>query len=80
MMDGGIRTGLDVIRALALGADGVMVGRAWAYALGAQGGRGVARMLEIVRQEMLVAMALMGRTDVGQLDRGCLTEQGAWRS
>jgi L-lactate dehydrogenase (cytochrome) len=73
MMDGGVRTGLDVIRALCLGADGVMIGRAWAYALGAQGGRGVARMLEIIRQEMLVAMALMGVTDVSRLDRSFLT-------
>jgi L-lactate dehydrogenase (cytochrome) len=57
---------------MALGADGVMIGRAWAYALAAAGGRGVARALEIIRHEMEIAMALTGQTDVKRLDRRML--------
>ncbi|WP_334162713.1 L-lactate dehydrogenase [Phenylobacterium sp.] len=73
LMDSGVRSGLDVIRAMASGADGVMIGRAWAYALAAQGQRGVAAMLETIRAEMLVAMALIGETRVAGLDRSVLT-------
>jgi L-lactate dehydrogenase (cytochrome) len=72
LMDSGVRSGLDVIRALASGEDGVLIGRAWAYALAAQGQRGVARMLETIRSEMLVAMALIGETSLGGLDRSIL--------
>lgn len=64
LMDSGVRSGLDILRALALGAQGVMLGRAWAYALGADGGRGVSSMLEILKRELHVAMALSGQTDV----------------
>ena len=64
LMDSGVRSGLDVVRAMALGADGVLIGRAWAYALGARGGKGVAEVLELIRREMQVAMALSGQTDV----------------
>jgi L-lactate dehydrogenase (cytochrome) len=74
LLDSGVRSGLDALRAMALGADGVMVGRAWAYALAAAGGRGVARALEIIRHEMQVAMALTGQTDVRRLDRSMLLE------
>ena len=72
LLDSGVRSGLDALRAMALGADGVMIGRAWAYALAADGGRGVARALQIIRHEMQVAMALTGQTDVKQLDRSML--------
>ncbi|TMJ20496.1 MAG: alpha-hydroxy-acid oxidizing protein [Alphaproteobacteria bacterium] len=72
LVDGGIRSGLDVLRMLALGAKGVLLGRAWAYALAAQGGPGVAKMLAIVEAEMRVAMALTGITKVEQADRGIL--------
>jgi L-lactate dehydrogenase (cytochrome) len=72
LADGGVRSGLDVVRMLALGADGVLLGRAWAYALGASGGAGVARLLEIIEAEMRVAMALTGCTDVRELDREVL--------
>ncbi|HUE66125.1 MAG TPA: L-lactate dehydrogenase [Rhizomicrobium sp.] len=68
MLDGGIRSGLDVLRAMALGADGVLVGRAWAWALAAKGEAGVAAMLAIVREELEVAMALTGQKDVRALD------------
>jgi L-lactate dehydrogenase (cytochrome) len=72
LMDGGIRSGLDVVRALALGARGVLVGRAWAYALAADGGRGVARMLDILRQEMRVAMVLTGHRNIAEIDKSAL--------
>jgi len=68
LLDGGIRSGLDVLRAMALGADGVLLGRAWAYALAARGQAGVAAMLGIVREELEVAMALTGQNDVRKLD------------
>src|SRR5579863_7210901 len=68
MLDGGVRSGLDVLRAMALGADGVLLGRAWAWALAAKGEAGVAAMLNIVKEELEVAMALTGQNDVRALD------------
>jgi L-lactate dehydrogenase (cytochrome) len=73
-LDGGVRSGIDVLRALALGAQGVFLGRAWAYALAAQGGKGVARALEIIRGELTTAMALTGLTDVRKADRSLLAQ------
>ena len=64
MMDGGIRSGQDVIKALALGAKGVFIGRAFLYGLGAMGEAGVALCLEIIRKELDVTMALCGLRDV----------------
>ena len=64
LMDGGVRSGLDVLKALASGARACLIGRAWAFALGARGEAGVAHMLQILRQELRVAMALTGCTDV----------------
>ncbi|HEU4603966.1 MAG TPA: L-lactate dehydrogenase [Steroidobacteraceae bacterium] len=75
LLDSGVRSGLDALRAMALGADGVMIGRAWAYALAAAGGPGVSRALQIIRHEMQVAMALTGQTDVKRLDRGMLLDK-----
>jgi L-lactate dehydrogenase (cytochrome) len=72
LADGGVRSGLDVVRMLALGAKGVLLGRAWAYALGAAGEAGVAKLLDIIEKEMRVAMALTGSTDVSRLDRSIL--------
>ena len=72
LVDGGVRSGLDVVRMLALGAKGVLLGRAWAYALAAQGGAGVTRLLEIFEAEMRVAMALTGVTRVADIDRRIL--------
>ena len=63
-MDGGIRSGLDVLKALSLGAKACFVGRAWAWALGADGEAGVTRMLDILRSELAVAMILTGCADV----------------
>ncbi len=62
LADGGVRSGLDVVRMLALGAEGVLIGRAWVYALAARGETGVAHVLELLRAEMRIAMALTGCT------------------
>lgn len=72
LADGGVRTGLDVVRMLALGARGVLLGRAWAYALAADGQAGVARMLQLVEAEMRVAMALTGCTSIDRITREAL--------
>jgi len=72
LVDGGIRSGLDVVKALALGAKACLIGRAWAYPLAARGGTGVAHMLELLRQETITAMALTGCTDVHKAGRDLL--------
>ena len=64
LFDGGIRSGQDVLKALALGARGTMIGRAFLYGLGAMGEKGVTRTLEIIRNELDVTMALCGLRDV----------------
>jgi L-lactate dehydrogenase (cytochrome) len=69
LADGGVRSGLDVVRMLALGAKGVLLGRAWAYALGAAGQKGVAHLLELMAAEMRVAMALTGATTIDQINQ-----------
>ena len=71
-MDGGIRSGQDVLRALALGADGVMIGRAFLYALGAAGQAGGERCLEIIKNELDVSMALCGKNRIEELTRDVL--------
>lgn len=62
--DGGIRSGQDVLKAVALGAKGTMIGRAFLYSLGAMGEAGVTRMLQILQQELDVSMALTGSKDI----------------
>ena len=64
LVDGGVRSGLDVLRMLALGARGVLLGRAWAFALAARGGPGVSQLLDIIEAELRVAMQLTGVTAV----------------
>ncbi|MES2151866.1 MAG: alpha-hydroxy acid oxidase [Pseudomonadota bacterium] len=71
-MDGGIRSGQDVIRALALGAKGVYIGRPFLYGLGAGGQAGVAKCLDIIRNELDLTMAFCGLRDVTQVDRNIL--------
>jgi L-lactate dehydrogenase (cytochrome) len=68
LVDGGVRSGLDVVRMLALGADFVLLGRAWAYALAAAGQAGVEHVLELIDAEMRVAMALTGCVKVTDLN------------
>jgi L-lactate dehydrogenase (cytochrome) len=72
LADGGVRSGLDVVRMLALGAQGVLLGRAWAFALAGGGEAGVAHMLSLIAAEMRAAMALTGVTRVSQIDRAIL--------
>jgi len=72
MMDGGVRSGLDVLKALSLGAKACLIGRAWAYALGARGGRGVTEVLDILRGELRTALALTGCPDVRDAGRRLL--------
>lgn len=72
LADGGVRTGLDVARMLALGANGVLLGRAWAYALAARGEAGVYHMLSLLSEELRVAMALTGATRIDELTRASL--------
>jgi isopentenyl diphosphate isomerase/L-lactate dehydrogenase-like FMN-dependent dehydrogenase len=69
LMDGGIRRGSDVVKALCLGAKGVLIGRAYAYALGAAGGPGVSQALEILRTDIYRTMKLLGCPSVKDLDR-----------
>ena len=77
LADGGVRSGLDVVRMLALGADFVLLGRAWAYALAAGGQAGVAHVLKLIDAEMRVAMALTGCTSIDQLDEKILEGSAA---
>ena len=72
LADGGVRSGLDVVRMLALGADCVLLGRAWAYALASNGQAGVTHMIKLIEAEMRVAMALTGAVRISDLSRECL--------
>jgi isopentenyl diphosphate isomerase/L-lactate dehydrogenase-like FMN-dependent dehydrogenase len=72
LLDGGVRRGGDVVKALALGADAVLLGRAYLYGLAAGGEAGVARILQLLRTELARTMALMGCPSVSALDRGWL--------
>ena len=72
LADGGVRSGLDVVRMLALGAKGVLLGRAWAYALAAGGEAGVTRMLQLIETEMRVAMALTGTRRIKDINEDIL--------
>jgi L-lactate dehydrogenase (cytochrome) len=71
-MDGGVRSGQDVIKALALGAQGVYIGRAFLYGLGAGGEQGVSTCLELIRKELDLTMAFCGLRDVRRVDRSIL--------
>jgi L-lactate dehydrogenase (cytochrome) len=74
LVDGGVRSGLDVVRMLALGAHGVLLGRSWIYALAAAGEQGVDHVLELLAAEMRVAMALTGVSRIDQITRDCLVK------
>jgi L-lactate dehydrogenase (cytochrome) len=68
-MDSGIRSGQDVLKALALGAKGTFIGRAYIHGLGAMGEAGVTAALEVIRKELDITMALCGEKDVAKLGR-----------
>ena len=72
LVDGGVRSGLDVVRMIALGAKFVLLGRAWAYALAGDGGAGVSHILKLFDAEMRVAMALTGCTRIADIDKNIL--------
>ncbi len=74
MFDGGIRSGQDILRALALGARSCMSGRAYIYGLGAAGQAGVARAIEIMRNELDTSMALTGITSIAEIDRRAIVQ------
>jgi L-lactate dehydrogenase (cytochrome) len=76
LADSGVRSGLDVVRMLALGADGALLGRAFVYALAAAGEQGVAHLLDLIASEMKVAMTLTGARAVGEISRESLVRAG----
>ncbi|HLS42972.1 MAG TPA: alpha-hydroxy-acid oxidizing protein, partial [Paenalcaligenes sp.] len=71
-MDSGVRSGQDILRAVALGAQSTMVGRAFLYALGAAGEAGVTRLLELLENELSVTLGFCGLSDIQQADRRIL--------
>jgi 4-hydroxymandelate oxidase len=72
LMDGGIRRGTDVLKAIALGASAVLIGRPYLYGLGAAGAEGVTRVISMLRTELELAMALTGRASIGEIDRSVI--------
>jgi len=78
LLDGGIRRGSDIVKALCLGARAVMVGRAYAYGLGAAGGAGVARAIEILRADLIRTLKLLGCASVAELDRSYVDVPADW--
>lgn len=75
-VDGGIRSGQDVLKAIALGAKGTFIGRAMLYGLGAYGEAGVSKCLELIKKEMELSMKFCGKRDLGELDRSMLIGRG----
>lgn len=74
-MDGGVRNGIDVVKAVALGATGVLIGRPWVWAAAGAGEQGLTDLLNVFRQEIKVAMALMGVNRIDELNAGLLEGQ-----
>lgn len=74
IVDGGIRRGTDVVKAIALGAAAVQIGRPYVYGLASGGADGVTHVLKILRQELLMAMSLLGRPTIASIDRSVLWE------
>ena len=79
LVDGGIRRGGDVVKALSLGAKAVLVGRAYAYGLAAAGEAGVTRAIEILRNDMIRTMKLLGVSSIHELDRSYIDVPAGWR-
>jgi L-lactate dehydrogenase (cytochrome) len=78
LMDGGIRRGGDIVKAICLGAKAVLVGRAYAYGLGAGGGPGVARAIEILRVDVVRTLKLLGCASIKSLDRSWVDVPSTW--
>jgi isopentenyl diphosphate isomerase/L-lactate dehydrogenase-like FMN-dependent dehydrogenase len=78
LLDGGIRRGSDIVKALCLGARAVLVGRAYAYGLGAGGGTGVARAIEILRTDLIRTLKLLGCASLAELDRSFVDVPPDW--
>lgn len=76
LMDGGIRRGSDVVKAMALGARGCLIGRAGLYGLASNGEGGVTRAIEILKNEIDVTLALLGQPDITKIDRSAISEKG----
>jgi L-lactate dehydrogenase (cytochrome) len=72
LADGGVRTGLDVVKMIALGARAVLLGRVWAWAVAARGEAGVRHMLEVIRADLDVALGLTGQTSFEGVDQSAL--------
>jgi L-lactate dehydrogenase (cytochrome) len=80
LLDGGIRRGSDIVKALCLGARAVLAGRAYAYGLGAAGGAGVARVIEILRTDLIRTLKLLGCASTAQLDESYVDVPADWRA
>jgi len=78
LLDGGIRRGGDIAKALCLGARAVLVGRAYAYGLGAAGGAGGARSIEILRTDLIRTLKLLGCPSTAELDRSYVDVPADW--
>jgi L-lactate dehydrogenase (cytochrome) len=83
-LDSGMRSGQDVLKAMAMGAKGTMIGRAFTYGLGAMGEKGVTKALEVIHKELDMTMALCVRRDINEVDRDILLIpehfEGRWQS
>jgi L-lactate dehydrogenase (cytochrome) len=78
LLDSGVRRGSDVVKALCLGARAVMIGRAYAYGLGAAGGAGVTRAIEILRADLIRTLRLLGCASMAELDRSYVDVPPDW--
>jgi L-lactate dehydrogenase (cytochrome) len=76
LADGGVRTGLDVVKMVAMGARAVLIGRAWAWAVAAHGRAGVSHVLEVMKADVDTALGLTGQTSIADVDRSALYEAG----
>jgi len=74
LVDGGVRTGQDILRAVASGADAALIGRPWIFAVAAEGEAGLKRYLALMKHDLGVAMALTGATNISEIDRSVLDE------